>query len=203
MILSIAVLLFLVTPLAQVTAYQYLGCNKGSGPIAQPDAVHAIELIPSLELIPVPGPNNPQGPPLFGGRLTLNVPDAAHQVRPPVVFHYGHVIIEVEETDLRRGGRTPGTLSRTEESFYLWVEARTKALTIMARCVRPTDGQYGGWARFSVVPRGQPERQFRIHLKKARMVALVLANRRARGYAIWPALGGAAALPPGNPSTGT
>ena len=149
MFLPIAAILF-ITHTAR--AYPDVSCVQHLGPVDPAEAEAALEHIPVLEL------DMEATPAANGGRMTINIPSAAHLVRPPVVFHSGRAIIDIEEIAFPRSEQEPGGLSRTEESFYLWAAARTGALRIMARCVYPTNGARGGRARFSVGPPGQPAR---------------------------------------------
>ena len=189
MILPNAALFPLAVLLARASAHWSLGCNQHSGPI------NLTEALETAELIPVPTINTGLSPANNGGRMTLEIPHAAHQVRTPAVFHKGHTIIEVEETRLfRGGGRAPGRFSRSQEGFFLWVEARAKALSVIERCVLPYAGEYGGWARFSIEPQGQPERQYMVRIKGTSMTNFVLRNRMSKGYDVWPELTGTDAM---------
>ena len=187
MILPIVSLLLLVNVLAASGSFSYLHCKKDYGPLDPSEAAQAIDLIP------VPLLNTELSPASADGRLTLNIPDAAHHVRSPVVFHFGHAIIEIEETHLWRGGQAPGRLSREEAGFFLWAEARAKALSLMASCVSPSNGEVGGWARLSVAPQGQPERHFVLRLKGTQKTGIALRNRKNKGMDVWPNLDGSSA----------
>ena len=174
--------LLLINTLAQAAAYSQIDCNKGYGPVNLTEAVEAVNLIP------VPEINTQLSPVHNGGRMTLVIPEAAHRVRPPVVFHLNHTIIEIEETRLFRGEQALGYLSRSEEAFFLWVEARAKVFDVIKHCVVPNNGEYGGWARILVEPQGQPKRRFKVRLRGTKHTAFILRNRRDKGYDIWPGL---------------
>ena len=165
----------LIAPIAQSD-----GCIKAWGPVVPTEAKAAAEHIPALRV-------DVQATASEGhGRIVVEVPMAAHNIREPVVFYSGGTYIELSEVFNRSLQVPPGTFSDSELAFFLWPRAKIAALDIIAHCVEPTDGVYGGWASFGVQPKGGPMRRFLMYVKGMKRLAMVLRNRKNKGFDIWP-----------------
>ena len=152
-------------------------CTHLFGPLDAADTRNAADLIP----LPALNPQATQQ--ISNGRLVLEIPAAARDIRYPILFHSGNAVIELYQTGPEG---SPVQLSRAEQILYLWPLAKRVALHVIASCVDVSHGASGGWTRFSVAPPREEGRKFVLAVKRRGVHGATFAAMRSRGYQIWP-----------------